>query len=95
MFDATIAPVPKNRNTQEENEAVKAGQAPKEVGGTVLKALGFLKAEKLIIREPGHGTFVRSHQRGSKHPAASIRYAPWSATASSAKSRQGRQRCFQ
>ena len=30
MVDATIVPVPKNRNTKEENEAVKAGQTPKE-----------------------------------------------------------------
>jgi len=29
MVDATIVPVPKNRNTKEENEAVKAGQTPK------------------------------------------------------------------
>jgi hypothetical protein len=36
MFHATIAPVRKNSYTKEENEAVKAGQAPKEVGGTVL-----------------------------------------------------------
>jgi IS5 family transposase len=30
MVDATIVPVPKNRNTKEENEAVKAGQTPEE-----------------------------------------------------------------
>jgi IS5 family transposase len=30
MVDATIVPVPKNRNTKEENEAVKAGQTPQE-----------------------------------------------------------------
>lgn len=29
MVDATIVPVPKQRNTREENEAVKAGQPPK------------------------------------------------------------------
>jgi transposase, IS5 family len=29
MVDATIVPVPKNRNSKEENEAVKAGQTPK------------------------------------------------------------------
>jgi transposase, IS5 family len=29
MVDATIVPVPKNRNTKEENDAVKAGQTPK------------------------------------------------------------------
>src|SRR6478609_5264459 len=28
MIDATIVPVPKQRNTREENEAVKAGQSP-------------------------------------------------------------------
>src|SRR5450432_4551576 len=30
MVDATIVPVPKNRNSKEENEAVKAGRTPKE-----------------------------------------------------------------
>jgi IS5 family transposase len=30
MVDATIVPVPKNRNTKEENDAVKAGQTPQE-----------------------------------------------------------------
>jgi len=30
MVDATIVPVPKQRNTREENEAVKAGQTPKD-----------------------------------------------------------------
>jgi len=30
MIDATIVPVPKNRNTKEENEAVKAGRPPQE-----------------------------------------------------------------
>jgi len=30
MVDATIVPVPKNRNTKEENEAVKAGRTPQE-----------------------------------------------------------------
>jgi transposase, IS5 family len=30
MVDATIVPVPKNRNTKEENEAVKAGRPPQE-----------------------------------------------------------------
>ena len=29
MVDATIVPVPKNRNTKDENEVVKAGQTPK------------------------------------------------------------------
>jgi hypothetical protein len=56
MFHATIAPVGKNSNTKEENEAVKAGQAPKEVGGTVLKALGVLKAEpRNLCEEPPEG----------------------------------------
>jgi GntR family transcriptional regulator len=32
--------------------------------GTLRKALGVLEAEQLIIREPGRGTFVRSHQTG-------------------------------
>jgi GntR family transcriptional regulator len=32
--------------------------------GTLRKALGVLEAEKLIVREPGRGTFVRSHQAG-------------------------------
>ena len=30
MVDATIVPVPKSRNTRDENEAVKAGQTPEE-----------------------------------------------------------------
>lgn len=30
MVDATIVPVPKQRNSREENEAVKAGKTPKE-----------------------------------------------------------------
>src|SRR5450756_941866 len=30
MIDATIVPVPKQRNSREENEAVKAGKTPKE-----------------------------------------------------------------
>jgi transposase, IS5 family len=30
MVDASIVPVPKNRNSKEENEAVKAGQTPQE-----------------------------------------------------------------
>ncbi len=30
MVDATIVPVPKQRNTREENEAVKAGQMPED-----------------------------------------------------------------
>ena len=30
MVDATIVPVPKQRNTREENEAVKAGQTPED-----------------------------------------------------------------
>jgi transposase, IS5 family len=30
MVDATIVPVPKNRNSKEENEAVKAGRTPRE-----------------------------------------------------------------
>ena len=30
MVDATIVAVPKQRNTREENEAVKAGQTPPE-----------------------------------------------------------------
>lgn len=30
MVDATIVPVPKSRNTREENEAVKSGQTPQE-----------------------------------------------------------------
>jgi IS5 family transposase len=30
IADATIVPVPKQRNTREENEAVKAGQTPEE-----------------------------------------------------------------
>jgi len=29
IVDATIVPVPKNRNTEEENEAIKAGETPK------------------------------------------------------------------
>ena len=30
MVDATIVPVPKHRNTREEDEAVKAGETPKD-----------------------------------------------------------------
>jgi hypothetical protein len=44
MVDATIVAVPNNRNAKEANEAVKAGQTPKEVGGTVRMALCVLKA---------------------------------------------------
>lgn len=32
--------------------------------GTLRKALGVLEAEQLIVREPGRGTFARSHQTG-------------------------------
>src|SRR6476619_8336321 len=32
--------------------------------GTLRKALGVLEAEKLIIREPGRGTFVNSYREG-------------------------------
>jgi GntR family transcriptional regulator len=32
--------------------------------GTLRKALGVLESEQLIVREPGRGTFVRSHQTG-------------------------------
>lgn len=32
--------------------------------GTLRKALGVLDMEKIIIREPGRGTFVRDHQQG-------------------------------
>jgi len=32
--------------------------------GTLRKALGVLESEQLIVREPGRGTFVRSHQVG-------------------------------
>jgi GntR family transcriptional regulator len=32
--------------------------------GTLRKALGVLETEQLIVREPGRGTFVRSHQTG-------------------------------
>jgi GntR family transcriptional regulator len=32
--------------------------------GTLRKALGVLEAEQLIVREPGRGTFARSHQAG-------------------------------
>jgi IS5 family transposase len=30
MVDATIVPVPKQRNSREDNEAVKAGKTPEE-----------------------------------------------------------------
>src|SRR5690349_19981693 len=33
--------------------------------GTLRKALGVLEAEKLIIREPGRGTFVNSFRDGN------------------------------
>lgn len=32
--------------------------------GTLRKALGVLEAEKLIVREPGRGTFVNSYRQG-------------------------------
>ena len=37
MVDATIVPVPKTRNTREENEAVKSGQTPQEWSGKSAK----------------------------------------------------------
>ena len=40
--------------------------------GTLRKALGVLESDKLIVREPGRGTFVRSRQSGR----ASERFNP-------------------
>jgi len=34
--------------------------------GTLRKALGVLETEQLIVREPGRGTFVRSHQAAER-----------------------------
>jgi GntR family transcriptional regulator len=54
-------------------ELMPGGNLPSEVDlhrelrvslGTLRKALGVLEAERFIVRQPGRGTFVRSHQAG-------------------------------
>lgn len=55
--------------------------------GTLRKALGVLEAERLIVREPGRGTFVRGHQVGeSAHLFNPIRTADGSPLIGEAKS---------
>jgi GntR family transcriptional regulator len=43
--------------------------------GTMRKALGVLEAERLIVREPGRGTFVRDREGGAFDPFNPIRGA--------------------
>src|SRR3974390_924589 len=45
--------------------------------GTLRKALGVLESEQLIVREPGRGTFVRSHQAAERfNPIRGLDGAP-------------------
>src|SRR5664279_3310861 len=79
MVDATIVPVPKQRNSREENEAVKAGKTPKEWQKNRAKNRQKDKdaRSRRSPRSDGSACAWHPHSRGSCSRRSSYR-ASWS-----------------